>query len=1130
MATWNNFELIAQGTLEPGSSVAAVARIPNSMEIWSVGRDGRILGSYWYEGQANWATYELSPAGSASSQAGVAALSRIPNSMEVWFAGSDGSLQGRYWYEGGIWESYQLAAPGSVMPANGIAALSRIPNSMELFYVGPDASIRDAYWYEGTQWNHFTLAPAGSVDPGTKIAAVSRQSNTMEIWWVGANGSVLGAYWYEGQSGWIQYELAPAGSAAGAVTAVSRLPGAMEVWWIGTNGSVQAAYWYEGQEGGWKRYELAPPGSASLAGSITASSRMPNTMEIWWVGADGSIQDAYWYEGGSWQRFALMPGGTAAANTAIAAVSRRPDAMEIFWQTPNGALVDNYVYVEWTKRDRRADKQVGSPRNVLNVSAISRHPDSIDVVAVGENGAFSASWGEGQSWAHDIDPASILNNQGNIWQPIGDGYRNPAIALTSRRPQLVDAFNGLALSHYGTNTKGDDRWAIGDTRDWFAIGSAGPGGLGGIFAGVGEISAIARTPDNLDVFAVGPDGKVYTSWWAGGSWSGLEGRSWLSLGGSFPEKNAVVTAVTRQPGIIDLFCVGKDGVVYTAWWAAGQNWSSLGRGRGWLPLGGSFATDTAIAAVARTPNNLDLFAVGKSGDVVTAFWNPQNGWSNWLSLGGRFPAKQDVLGLDIGQTSRVSAIARTPNNLDLFAIDADGNVMTSWWWAGGDWSGRGGWQSLGGKFPPGRKVAVVARSPNNIDLFVPGLDGHVYTSWWSAGQDWSGRGGWVRLASEEVYWTKPIETGSLNPIGGRVEVWIRANGTYTFKFHVHNSGAVGVKFMVRATVVLPCGIAITEAFSGFVDADPRNADLTVDRKQDLIRQYWRDNNNFSNWPGKEHGWVDINTEFTGVFGAITDILEAIIGVLSKVAGTAVGVVLGLAHSIGDLVGGLGFSGVLGVIAGAIVMIAPGGTLLLATVAGVGAFTSSEIIRALVKDRELTVGERTLLDAVFQSKVDFNDVRITNVAGLGGRPFTMPGVDGKTYLNLGGQFRNGTAHYTDDYAVASDKQKALLVHEMTHAWQIEHGSFLPGIICAGIENQVNNTLISDHVYMPGPPSTPWRDFNLEQQAQTIEDWYSGQETQEWRNAVPQLSNVDRAGMQKDDPYFHYVRDHIRKGSN
>ena len=89
---------------------------------------------------------------------------------------------------------------------------------------------------------------------------------------------------------WRRFELAPANIAAtdGGITSVSRIPNSMEFWWIGANGSVQAAYWYEGAN--WQRFELAPADSASVNGSITAVSRIPNSMEVWWVGTNGSVQ------------------------------------------------------------------------------------------------------------------------------------------------------------------------------------------------------------------------------------------------------------------------------------------------------------------------------------------------------------------------------------------------------------------------------------------------------------------------------------------------------------------------------------------------------------------------------------------------------------------------------------------------------------------------------------------------------------------------------------------------------------------------------------------------------------------------------------------------------------------------
>jgi len=89
----------------------------------------------------------------------------------------------------------------------------------------------------------------------------------------------------------------------------------MEVLWVGANGSVQGAFWYEG--GQWGHYELAPAGSASTSGGIKAVSRIPNSMEVWWIGVNGSVQGAFWYEGEQWGHYELAPAGSASTNRPI---------------------------------------------------------------------------------------------------------------------------------------------------------------------------------------------------------------------------------------------------------------------------------------------------------------------------------------------------------------------------------------------------------------------------------------------------------------------------------------------------------------------------------------------------------------------------------------------------------------------------------------------------------------------------------------------------------------------------------------------------------------------------------------------------------------------------------------------
>jgi hypothetical protein len=116
----------------------------------------------------------------------------------------------------------------------------------------------------------------------------------------------------------------------------------MELWWTGADGSIQDNYWYDGAQ--WQRFTLAPAGSAPASGGIEAVSRIPTSMELWWTGADGSIQDNYWYDGAQWQRFTLAPAGSASKTGRIGVTARIPGSMELWWPGAGGSLQDNYWY------------------------------------------------------------------------------------------------------------------------------------------------------------------------------------------------------------------------------------------------------------------------------------------------------------------------------------------------------------------------------------------------------------------------------------------------------------------------------------------------------------------------------------------------------------------------------------------------------------------------------------------------------------------------------------------------------------------------------------------------------------------------------------------------------------------
>jgi hypothetical protein len=133
--------------------------------------------------------------------------------------------------------------------------------------------------------------------------------------------------------------------------------------------------------------------------------------------------------------------------------------------------------------------------------------------------------------------------------------------------------------------------------------------------------------DEIHLFAAGLDGAVYSAWWGqAGGW-----HDWKSIGfGIFTQATPIAAAARGK--YIDLFGVGIDdanSAVYWAGWREDEGW------RDWQPAGaGLFAQLTPFTAVARG-TNLDLFGVGTDGGLYTAWWRAGTaGWEGWNEVGG----------------------------------------------------------------------------------------------------------------------------------------------------------------------------------------------------------------------------------------------------------------------------------------------------------------------------------------------------------------------------------------------------------------------------------------------------------------------------------------------------------------
>ena len=82
------------------------------------------------------------------------------------------------------------------------------------------------------------------------------------------------------------------------------------------------------------------------------------------------------------------------------------------------------------------------------------------------------------------------------------------------------------------------------------------------------------------------------------------------------------------------------------------------------------------------------------------------------------------------KAQQIAAVSRGPNNLDLFVLGLDNRAYTHFW--NGQWNGD--WFPLPGQHVFDNKkqqIAAVSRGHQNLDLFVLGFDNRAYTHFWN---------------------------------------------------------------------------------------------------------------------------------------------------------------------------------------------------------------------------------------------------------------------------------------------------------------------------------------------------------------------------------------------------------------
>jgi hypothetical protein len=286
----------------------------------------------------------------------------------------------------------------------------------------------------------------------------------------------------------------------------------------------------------------------------------------------------------------------------------------------------------------------------------------------------------------------------------------------------------------------------------------------------------------------------------------------------------------------------------------------------------------------------------------------------------------------------------------------------------------------------------------------------------------------------------------------------------------------------------------------------------------------------TNWPSIAGASLTVTAYATdeGIGGGVVSVLEdlaafvlaaVVLGpgvAVTLLVGAVMGEALDLAGGPGELVGLL--------VAGGAMYLVANGIFLPVLPLGLAAWAVTDEI---VRHRPITVDEENFAANVFKGTLPSRHrLVLTNLAAVAGRAFTWPNVDGSILLNM---VNNSAYDDPVNYRKsAEDFYGRLFIHELTHAWQMAHSSFMPMTICDGITGHAITEPIDGKkaFYNPGVPGLPWRDYNMEQQAVIVHMWFTGQVV--YKNEKGESGPVVFKQMDEQNPWFRYIAENIWAG--
>lgn len=354
-----------------------------------------------------------------------------------------------------------------------------------------------------------------------------------------------------------------------------------------------------------------------------------------------------------------------------------------------------------------------SPSNAARAGtpmiSVSRSPDQVDVFYFTPDGGINSVW-----WSAKEGKWSAPYNVA----PAGAARADSSLAGFSRAPGNMDIFWITPKGEIATRPFDNNKW-----RNTFTI--TGPD----VTHRQTDLAAVFRGALNIDIYYIGKDSAIHSVSW--------RGKEWIKPVSHTPANSArdgsSLTATSRTNDEIHVFYANKEGGLSTVWWRGKWN------GPGAITGKSLVADGSNLAALSLDPKHLAVFWVNKEGAVSTI-------WSVTGNEGGKWHGP-DILSAPKSARPRspITSLNRNSKHIDVFWLNPEGALMTTYFQSGGQW-GKAYAVTAPGVARADAGMFASARVGSHLDVFwIDGKSG-LTTSWWD------------EKAIPEIYisWTNPF--------------------------------------------------------------------------------------------------------------------------------------------------------------------------------------------------------------------------------------------------------------------------------------------------------------------------------------------------------------------------------------